>query len=97
MPVRFVNSRPEVAENIGKTSVTRGPLVYCAEEIDNNFPTQQLSLKDMQESQAVITPIEEGIMQGIYQIQLPSVKLIPYYSWCNRGDNRTMSVWIGNE
>lgn len=97
MPVRFVNSKPEVAENIGKTSVTRGPLVYCAEEIDNNFPTQQLSLKDMQESQAVITPIEEGIMQGIYQIQLPSVKLIPYYSWCNRGDNRTMSVWIGNE
>lgn len=97
MPVRFVNSRPEVAENVGKTSITRGPLVYCAEEIDNNVPTQQLSLKDLQESQAIITPIEEGILQGIYQIQLPSIKLIPYYSWCNRGDNRTMSVWIGNE
>lgn len=97
MPVRFVNSRPEVTENIGKTSITRGPLVYCAEEIDNNVPTQQLSLKDIQESEAIITPIEEGIMQGIHQIQLSQIKLIPYYSWCNRGDNRTMSVWLNNE
>lgn len=97
MPVRFVSSIPEVTENTGKTSVTRGPLVYCAEEIDNNRPSQQLTLKDTDETQAEIIPVKEGIMKGIHQIQLPEIKLIPYYAWCNRGDNRTMSVWIDNQ
>lgn len=97
MPVRFVESKPEVTENKNKISITRGPLVYCAEEIDNNLPTQQLSLKGADESQATVSPIEEGILKGIHQIQLPEIKLLPYYAWCNRGDNRTMSVWISNE
>lgn len=97
MPVRFVESIPEVTENIGKTAITRGPLVYCAEEIDNNQPTQQLYIGNTDESQTTVTPIQEGILQGIYQIETPSIKLIPYYAWCNRGDNRTMSVWINNE
>ena len=44
MPVRFVDCIPEVSENIGKTAVTRGPLVYCAEEVDNAGPVQQLYL-----------------------------------------------------
>jgi len=35
MPVDFVLSNPHVRENIGKTAVMRGPIVYCAEEKDN--------------------------------------------------------------
>jgi len=35
MPVSFVIANPHVRENIGKTAVMRGPLVYCAEEEDN--------------------------------------------------------------
>jgi len=35
MPVNFVRANPHVRENIGKTAVMRGPVVYCAEEEDN--------------------------------------------------------------
>jgi DUF1680 family protein len=35
MPVNFVRSNPHVRENTGKIAVMRGPVVYCAEEIDN--------------------------------------------------------------
>jgi len=35
MPVNFLRSNPRVRENTGKVAVTRGPVVYCAEEEDN--------------------------------------------------------------
>jgi len=35
MPVNFVRSNPRIRENIGKTAIMRGPIVYCAEEEDN--------------------------------------------------------------
>ena len=35
MPVRFMESHPYVAENVGRIAVMRGPLVYCAEKTDN--------------------------------------------------------------
>jgi DUF1680 family protein len=35
MPVSFVRANPLVRDNIGKTAVMRGPVVYCMEEADN--------------------------------------------------------------
>ncbi|MDR0670206.1 MAG: glycoside hydrolase family 127 protein [Treponema sp.] len=35
MGVQFVRANPHVRENIGKTALTRGPVVYCLEEADN--------------------------------------------------------------
>ena len=94
MEVKLVKSISEVTENEGKTAITRGPLVYCAEEIDNKVPVQELVLGNVDESQAKLTSINEGILTGIERIDLPNLKLIPYYTWCNRGDNRSMAVWI---
>lgn len=96
MEVRLVKSIPEVTENEGKTAITRGPLVYCAEEIDNKMPAQEIKLGDIDESQANLISIEEGILKGIQRIDLSDIKLIPYYTWCNRGDNRSMAVWIND-
>ena len=96
MGVKLVKSISEVTENEGKTAVTRGPLVYCAEEIDNKVPAQEIALGDIDESQANLIPIEEGILTGIQRIDWPNIKLIPYYTWCNRGDNRSMTVWIND-
>ncbi len=36
MSVRFLYARTEVASNSGKAAVMRGPVVYCAEGVDNN-------------------------------------------------------------
>jgi DUF1680 family protein len=35
MPVNFMMTNPRVRDNIGKTAVMRGPVVYCLEEADN--------------------------------------------------------------
>lgn len=109
MPVRFVNCIPEVKENIGKTAITRGPLVYCAEEVDNAGPVQRLYLGSSGEAQGAASVIQSGVLKGIASITIPgmektkdtvsahNITLIPYYAWCNRGDNRTMLVWLNKD
>lgn len=49
------------------------------------------------------------MLQGLERITLPGMEkkvggitsreitMIPYYAWCNRGDNRTMLVWLNEE
>ena len=40
VPARFVRANPNVREDVGKTALVKGPLVYCLEETDNgeNLP-----------------------------------------------------------
>lgn len=103
MPVRRVACDPRVEENVGMTALTRGPLVYCAEEVDNGV-VQQLCLAP---GDAVTQPVAEGPLRGMPRIAIPGgrlshddrttptdIVLIPYYAWCNRGDDQTMRVWI---
>lgn len=35
MPVEAVSAHPKVAADVGRTALTRGPLVYCVESVDN--------------------------------------------------------------
>ena len=35
MPVRVVRANSLVRENIGKSAICRGPIVYCMEQTDN--------------------------------------------------------------
>jgi DUF1680 family protein len=35
MPVRRLTSHPRVVENVGRVALTRGPLLYCLEQVDN--------------------------------------------------------------
>lgn len=44
MEVRFVKSHPRIRETFGKVAVHRGPLVWCAEEIDNGPGLHRLML-----------------------------------------------------
>lgn len=106
MPVRYVGCDPRVKENVGLTAITRGPLVYCAEEADNGV-VQQLSLADGKTGTRTIV---EGPLKGIPRIETPGKRveadgsatlkqlvLIPYYAWCNRGDDQSMTVWIHDD
>lgn len=44
MDIRFMKSNTNVRANAGKVAVTRGPLVYCAEEGDNSANIAALSI-----------------------------------------------------
>jgi DUF1680 family protein len=105
-PVRFNRADARVAADRGKLAVTRGPLVYCAEGVDNGGRVADLQLSGT----AVPTRTETAYltdpgMERIVSIRLPvqrqagrgrvaaTATLIPYYAWNNRGDG-PMRVWL---
>jgi DUF1680 family protein len=106
MDVRFNKADERIEANGDRIAITRGPLVYCAEETDNGGPVQRLLLKEIPEAgQITSSKIEEGILQNVIAVKFPihrsgsaaddvmSVQLIPYYAWNNR-DIGSMIIWF---
>ncbi|HEY9723789.1 MAG TPA: hypothetical protein V6D47_17390, partial [Oscillatoriaceae cyanobacterium] len=44
MPVERVYANPEVRTDVGRVALKRGPLVYCAEQVDNAVAVPRLRL-----------------------------------------------------
>ncbi len=96
MSVRKIVSDKNVKDNIDKIAFEYGPIVYCAEEIDNkqisdisipnklNFETKE---KEILSEKTIV--INSKINDEIFE-------LIPYYLWSNRGVNK-MQVWFSRE
>jgi DUF1680 family protein len=98
MPVRKVESHEQVIANKGKIALERGPLVFCAEEVDN--PTGVLNLS-LSKEEAFKYTFDSGLFNGLGKItgkagseseHTPFVA-IPYYAWANR-EIGEMAVWI---
>ena len=99
MDVRYVECDERVVDNRNTIAVTRGPLVYCAEEADNGLPVQTLAIDPKASSSASVSVFTSGILEGIDYITCPgnqSITMIPYYAWSNRDPDKTMAVWIKN-
>jgi uncharacterized protein len=90
MPIRRVVSHKNVKDNLGKVAVERGPIVYCAEAVDNEGKALNLALKDT--SQLTATR-DEDLLGGVTVIQGNELTLIPYYAWSHRGEGE-MVVWL---
>jgi len=101
---RLIKCSNRVRANIGKVAVTRGPFVYCMEEVDNGSNLQMLSISktpDFKVSGDIITAdgYRENADDELYSPYTKSdkkpvkIKLIPYYKWGNRGENE-MAVYI---
>ena len=94
MPVELVAADPRVKEDKGMRAVQRGPLVYCAEEVDNPADYDRLSVS---EQTAFDCRFEPGKLGGIVEIRADeagrTLCLIPYYAWDNREPGR-MRVWF---
>lgn len=108
MPVRYSVADERVEADRGRVAVTRGPLLYCAEDADNEYTATSYILSDLAQD-GLVDEFEEGIMTGIPFITLDSsvvtssesvecndvhLRLVPYYSWNNRGDGMAMNVWF---
>lgn len=108
MPVRYSVADERVEADSNRVCITKGPLVYCAEQPDNEYPASNYIISEIGGKSQVET-YSEGILKGIASISLdakalnegqeiPSVlKLIPYYAWNNRGDHVTMNVWFARD
>jgi DUF1680 family protein len=108
MPVHKVKAMDSVKDDIGKIAMQRGPLVYCAEWVDNDNRTGNLILP---ENALFTTRYEPGMLNGIVTLQTDGQRVavdpaglqvtthkdhivaIPYYAWANRGKGE-MNIWF---
>ena len=97
MPVRRVLCHDAVTANTGKVALERGPIVYCAEGVDNNNKVLDLVLSDNAKLQS---EYHSDLLNGVVIIKAQSkqhdIVAIPYNCWLNRGQNE-MTVWFHRE
>lgn len=107
MPVRRIRANPAVKDDVGRLAVERGPLVYCAEGVDNNGRTFNLAIPDdtafIEGSVSILghtlvslkaTALSvTSTLSGKRTEQPAAVTLIPYFAWCHRGAGE-MQLWF---
>lgn len=108
MEVRFNVADERVKADSNRLCITRGPLVYCAEEADNDLQVSSYFVA-AEKPQSAVGRFTDGIMSGIATISMSAavataddesastLTLVPYYAWNNRGDNEAMNVWFARD
>lgn len=109
MPVQVMTANPMVHENAGRIAVTRGPVVYCAEGVDN--PGTDLHTTKLDTSKPIrlsAAPFSIPNLEAVGYVPVSeqklyypasrnarevSVQLIPYFAFANRGTS-DMLVWL---
>lgn len=90
MPIRRVLAHPNIEETRGKVALERGPIVYCAEGIDNGGKALGLRVPDDMPLSAQHRP---DLLNGVMVISGSNFMAIPYYAWAHRGRHE-MVVWF---
>jgi DUF1680 family protein len=107
MEIKKILANENVKNDIGKVALQRGPIIYCAEWVDNNSRTSNLIIPPNTIFTSEFNPsILNGVMTLKGQVpvviitnndnistQKQSFTAIPYYSWANRGKGE-MTVWF---
>ena len=95
MSIRVRRAHPKVRGHRGKVAITRGPVVYCLESVDNpgvDIFTAQLDPSSLRNE--FVPDLLGGcvVLYGTTKEGKP-LKLIPYFLWANRGESQ-MTVWV---
>jgi uncharacterized protein len=107
MEVKRVVANENITNDIGKIALQKGPIIYCAEWVDNNGKTSNLIIP----ANIIFTSeFNAALLNGVNTLkaEVPAVIInnnesistqkqiftaIPYYSWANRGKGE-MTVWF---
>jgi uncharacterized protein len=108
MPIRRVTANRFVKEDEGKIALQRGPIVFCAEGVDNGGRVLNLALADEEKLSHWFRP---DLLGGVEYItgkatavdpgsagrpaakKRQSFMAVPYCAWANRGAGE-MAVWF---
>lgn len=91
MEVRKVVPNENIKEITGKIAVERGPIVYCAEQVDN--PNGVLS-ETISTNTQFLPNFDANTLNGIVKLESEDgLKMVPYYSWSHR-ELGEMAVWF---
>lgn len=106
MPVREVRANSNVQADLGRVALMRGPIVYCAELVDNSQGIHQLVVGPKTSFKTEFKPdmlggvmVIEGRVRSYSadgdKISASPARLtaIPYYASANRGPS-SVSVWL---
>lgn len=100
MQVNKVVTNEKVKGNKNHIALEYGPIVYCAEEIDNGSLISSIKIpKDVKFSLERRKELLGGIntfKSSITNISKNDFVLIPYFAWSNRGVGK-MKVWFPTE
>ncbi|GAB1415734.1 glycoside hydrolase family 127 protein [Paludibacter sp.] len=109
MEPRLVQAHEKVIDDRGKIAIERGPIVYCAEFVDNNFDIFSILLSKNPKFEVYQSSDLNGLNrintnvqylsydeQGRLKTEDKTLSLIPYYAWNHRGVGK-MSVWLPQE
>lgn len=108
MPVRLIAANRRVHSDAGRVAVMRGPVVYCAEGIDNGADIKSVAIDinaefEMQDSEFLLPSLKTKAYRqkeneslyfeaGDDYEEIP-LTLIPYYAFANRGETE-MQIWL---
>jgi DUF1680 family protein len=90
MKGRTLAAHEEVHAKTGLLAVQHGPLLYCAEEIDNQMNVLEAELGSESSFEARFIP---GLLEGVNILEGEDLTLVPYYAWANREVGK-MNVWF---
>jgi hypothetical protein len=110
MEVRRVVANENLTDDIGKVALQRGPIMYCAEWVDNNGSTSNIIIPD---NIRFTTEFKGTMLNGITVLKSVAPKVmvendihvstvdqpftaIPYYAWANRGKGEMM-IWFPHQ
>ncbi|HOG75444.1 MAG TPA: glycoside hydrolase family 127 protein [Candidatus Marinimicrobia bacterium] len=93
LAVRKVIAHEKVADDVNKIAFECGPIVYCAEEIDNHRISEITVPLDTKLNITKGTVLTENVNILRGKVDNQELILIPYYVWSNRGVGK-MKVWL---
>lgn len=79
----------------GRVAVMRGPIVYCAEEVDNpGIPSEYFHAdKALSKAAPLSTRYEPDLLGGVVVVEGEGIRMVPYFAWDNR-EPGAMAVWL---
>jgi DUF1680 family protein len=100
MPVTLRHASPRLHGHKNKIALTRGPLVYCLESLDNpgmDIFTTRLNPSSILDDTSNVTFLPT-LLGGTKVITGKTtagkdLTFIPYFLWANRGESQ-MTVWV---
>jgi DUF1680 family protein len=93
MIIHEVVANKKVKDDSNKVAFEHGPIVYCAEEIDNKQISDISMPNTIQASIEERTVLSDKVMAILGKVEGEEFTLIPYYIWSNRGVGK-MKVWF---
>ena len=92
MPVKRIRAHAKVAADQGRLAVERGPIVYCAEGVDNDGKAFDAELPENATFEDDTIKIGDKSYPALKASN--GLKLIPYCLWGNRSPGNELQVWM---